>query len=201
MLKRFDNTAQLLRFSSNDPIYCVLDCAGVVEKSGSKTIRIISYIPEFASKSEQRLQTLSAWIDKEDDKKPNLGDRFALAQKLALSIHQINTSGWVHKNIHSTNIAFFSNASEEFRLDSTYIIGFSKARPDNDRPDAQTVEQLDNPGSSFDKYLPPIYQRGGSLYRQAFDVYSFGVLLVESGRWEPNPVARKPGTEMMQKFH
>jgi hypothetical protein len=90
-------------------------------------------------------------------KKPNLGDRFAaLAQKLALSIHQIHTSGWLHKKIYSTNIAFFSNASEEFRLESIYIIGFGKARPDNDRPDVQTVEQLDIPGSSFDKYLPPI---------------------------------------------
>jgi hypothetical protein len=77
---------------------------------------------------------LSAWIDKEDDKKPNFGERFALAQKLALSIHQIHTSGWLHKNIYSTNIAFFSNASEEFRLDFTYIIAFGKARPDNDRP-------------------------------------------------------------------
>jgi hypothetical protein len=32
-------------------------------------------------------------------------------------------------------------------------------------------------------------------------VYSFGVLLVEIARWEPNPVARKQGTETMQKFH
>jgi hypothetical protein len=74
-------------------------------------------------------------------------------------------------------------------LDAIYIIGFGKARPDNDRPDAQTVEQLDIPGSSFD--LAPNYQSGGSLYPQAFDVYSFGVLLVEIGRWEPNPVARR----------
>jgi len=96
MLKRFDNTAQLLRSSSNDPIYCVLDCAGVVEEPGFKTIGIISYIPEFASKSEQSFRALSAWIDKEDDKKPNFGECFALAQKLALSIHQIHTSGWLH---------------------------------------------------------------------------------------------------------
>jgi hypothetical protein len=201
MLKRFDNTAQLLRSSSSDPTYGVLDCAGIVEEPGSKTIGIISYIPEFASKSEQNFRNLGAWINKEDDKKPNLGDRFAFAQKLALSVHQIHTSGWLHKNIRSTNIAFFSNTLEEFNLDSAYMIGFGKARPDNDRPDAQTVEQLDVPGSSFDKYLPPIYQTGGSRYRQAFDVYSFGVLLVEIARWEPNPVARKQGTETMQKFH
>ena len=91
MLKRFDNTAQLLRSSSNDPIYCVLDCAGVVEEPGFKTIGIISYIPEFESKSEQNFRNLSAWIDKEVDK-PNLGDRFTFVQKLALSVHQIHTS-------------------------------------------------------------------------------------------------------------
>jgi serine/threonine protein kinase len=132
--------------------------------------------PRIRLQVRAEVRTLSAWIDKEAKSwGPFCG--FALAQKLALSIHQIHTSGWLHKKIYSANIAFFSNASEKFRLDSIYIIGFGKARPDNDRPDAQTVEQLDIPGSSFD--LAPNYQSGGSLYRQAFDVYNFGILLVE----------------------
>ena len=111
---------------------------------------------------------------------PSLTDRIALAHQLAVCVLYLHAVNWLHKAIRSDNILLFSNTdSPEFR--KPYLSGFNYARPD--RPDETTTgDELD---SWAELYLHPDYQGSGTkpTYRKTFDIYSFGIILLEIARW------------------
>lgn len=111
---------------------------------------------------------------------PSLTDRIALAHQLAVCVLYLHAVNWLHKAIRSDNILLFSNTdSPEFR--KPYLSGFNYARPD--RPDETTTgDELD---SWAELYLHPDYQGPGTkpTYRKIFDIYSFGLVLLEIARW------------------
>lgn len=78
----------------------------------------------------------------------DLGVRFNLAKKLVYSIVVLHTCGWLHKNIHSSNIFFFpaqpttNQSFDSHRKDigRPYIMGYGLSRPD----DVPEIIQHDN---------------------------------------------------------
>ena len=57
----------------------------------------------------------------------------------------------------------------------------------------------DLPGSSFDLYLPWVYT-GATRFIRDFDVYSFGILLLEIALWAPI-IHRRRANDTSRRFH
>lgn len=111
---------------------------------------------------------------------PSLTDRVALAHQVAVCVLYLHAVSWLHKAIRSDNILVFPTG-DSLELTKPYLSGFSYARPD--RPDETTTgDELDN---WAELYVHPDYQGLGSkcTYRKTFDIYSFGVVLLEIARW------------------
>lgn len=111
---------------------------------------------------------------------PSLNDRIALAHQLAVCVLYLHAVNWLHKAIRSDNILFFSHTSSA-ELSKPYLSGFHYARPD--RSNETTNE--DGLDSWAELYLHPDYQGLGTKrsYRKTFDIYSFGLILLEIARW------------------
>lgn len=119
--------------------------------------------------------------------KPPLEGRLQLASKLAGTFSELYSSSWLHKGIRSDNIIFPSvcygkiplpEVFEEFG--SPYVSGFNYSRQDTE---AQTI---DKGKQDFDHaiYRHPRYQGDAATgYVIQYDIYSFGLVLVEIARW------------------
>jgi serine/threonine protein kinase len=117
------------------------------------------------------------------ERRPPLGDIFSLAHSLANSLLQFHKVNWLHKNISSRNVCFFSTTEVPTKTIVTrpYFIGFNHSRPEDPKafthgPDANP-EQRD--------YSHPDYLRDERSFRYSYDYYSLGIVLLEVGLWQP----------------
>jgi hypothetical protein len=125
---------------------------------------------------------------------PPLEKRIWLANKLAASFSELFSSSWLHKGIQSGNILFpdIYNVSTGERptlenfgyLSSPFIAGFNYTRQDSE---GQTIDK-NKTHSDITRIIHrhPNYQGDAAQgYRIHYDIYSFGLLLVEIARWRP----------------
>lgn len=112
---------------------------------------------------------------------PTLTDRLQLARELVTSVFLFHTSDWLHKNICSDNVLFFStDAAPPSTVHNPFLVGFEYSRPDT--KDSWPYD--DDP--EFDIYRHPIYLGIRQLgFRKAYDVYSLGLVLMEIAKWRP----------------
>lgn len=115
--------------------------------------------------------------------KPSLGNRFYIAYAIAVTVLNIHSSSWVHKNIRSSSFVMTSYRNAKFPSRSNrtvpYITNWGIARP------------ADGPTNLFGDSDPiaNIYRhpdRKGApttRFRRIHDVYSIGVVLAEIGLW------------------
>ena len=119
---------------------------------------------------------------------PLLSERFRLALTIATAVHELHSSGWLHKEIDSFNIVFlYSNDSPSISIHEPYLTGFGYARPD-------TEEVVSLPVSSTGKdiYKHPdlkvrnVESEGQRVPRfsRRYDIYSLGLVLLEIGLWD-----------------
>jgi serine/threonine protein kinase len=125
-----------------------------------------------------------------------------LALTIATAVHELHSSRWLHKEIHSFNIVFlYSNDSPTVSIQEPYMTGFSYARSD--------AEEVVSPVVSFigkDIYMHPDL-RGGEQdnegqqvprFKRTYDIYSLGLVLLEIRLWDSvstfntNLVTQKP---------
>ncbi|RYP38834.1 hypothetical protein DL768_010752 [Monosporascus sp. mg162] len=117
---------------------------------------------------------------------PFLGDKFQLAFALADFLKEFHTIGWLHENFNSHNVLFWESPTNNdgsgliisHELRQPYVVGLHKSRPDG------SFWQTDGPGKNFEDYQHPEYA-SAERYRQIFDYYSLGVVLLEIGFWRP----------------
>jgi hypothetical protein len=122
---------------------------------------------------------------KSRSQRPLLEEVFATAYTLASSVLAFHKVGWLHKGISSFNLIFFPDASEPVAssITSPYLIGFNHSRESNafafTEGPRDTVEIRD--------YQHPDYRGGGVKvrFREEFDYYSIGIILLELGQWRP----------------
>jgi serine/threonine protein kinase len=118
--------------------------------------------------------------------KPRVTDRINLAQAVANCLLYLHSVNWLHKGLRSHNIVFFpskSGKSSSIDYRKPYLSGFDFARPA--RPDELTEVPGDN--AEYNMYRHPNTQSTGfgprESFRKTFDIYSFGVVLVELAHW------------------
>jgi hypothetical protein len=123
----------------------------------------------------------------ESGKVPSLTARAALARAIAESIERLHAVNWLHKGLRSDNIIFFRNEKLQCDFSKPYLSGFDYSRP------AQREDLTEKPSENvaYDLYRHPQVQGGardtpnGKGFKRRYDIYSFGVILMEIAYWQP----------------
>jgi len=120
---------------------------------------------------------------------PPLEARLMLASCLANSLSGLFNSSWLHKSIRSENMLFpqLPNLDSTSRLGthdlaSPFLAGFEYSRQNMER----SLGKPQNRDIARAIYRHPFYQgQNPGSYRIQYDIYSFGLVLVEIARWVP----------------
>jgi len=181
---RTRNLASLLERLTVAEGLCIPRCLGYAANYRNYRTCLIFKHPVGTSK---QLETLSRLLSSKGV--PLLGDRFKLALSLATSLSAIHTSGWLHKQLSSHNVLFFSPTIaagdclvDGWSIPPRFIVGFEYFRPNEDNAESEAVRG--NPDQQLYRHLSsqrPLRKR----FCRAFDIYSLGVMLVEIGYWRP----------------
>ena len=116
--------------------------------------------------------------------KQSLRTRFFLAYALALTVLNIHSSGWVHKNLWSHAIIVIPSTNGIQRSGAQhlipYVAGWGVARPTSvETTDMKPITEIEP-----NLYQHPHRQQQPSIkFTFIHDVYSLGVLLMEIGLW------------------
>jgi hypothetical protein len=122
--------------------------------------------------------------------KPPLEQRLRLASDLACTLSELYSSGWLHKGIRSDNIVFPQLYSKEnkislnsFRdISSPLLIGFNYSRQESEERTIDKSKIINDSKTSI--YRHPAYQgEAAQGYKIHYDIYSFGLVLVEIALW------------------
>ena len=122
---------------------------------------------------------------------PSLTQRFKLASALVSHVLSFHRGGWLHRSICALNIICFPHIFPTIAASLTkpYFIGFNHSRANDDT----NYSSSSGPDA---EYHHPLYRRNTQLYlddrnkaivryRQEFDYYSVGMVLVEIALWRP----------------
>lgn len=125
--------------------------------------------------------TLLSLLDAKSASIPALEARIRLANTLVLCLAELHTVGWLHRNLNSDNIIFFStpDCSIEKAIEDPYVIGLSTARPDSDLWSSWGPDD-----SRLVDYCHPEYGKK-RRFQAIYDYYSLGIILLEIGLWRP----------------
>jgi len=130
--------------------------------------------------------TLYDLLDEVSSFEFDLGDKFKVARMLAESVYELHLGNWLHKNICSDNVLFFSRTPRprkvggEVSVSSMVLSGYEFGRTGalRDPTEGAGASAHGNP------YAHPRYRSRGIKYRRLFDIYSLGVVLLEIGLWQ-----------------
>ena len=160
--------------------YGTLQCLGWSSEPGKARHALHFRTPPKFQGQPVSLQALISLDDRID--RPTLGERFTIAKSISQALRKWHLAGWIHQSIASNHILFFRTA-EERRVDYTrpYLCGFEYTRAVGKKsserhPSRMTVE--------YDLYRHPKRQGlTSTAHSKVHDLYSFGLLLLEIGRW------------------
>jgi hypothetical protein len=169
----------------------VLEWKGYYHDPSDFHFGVVYELPRLAKDTDPRnlLQVIHDTKSRTDQ--PSLTAKFKLASTLVLHVFSFHTGRWLHKNICAFNIIFFPNAFDTLAesFSSPYFIGLNHSR----RNDENAFSNLAGPEA---EYQHPVYLRNARKfsddpqnpvrhYRQEFDYYSVGLVLLEIALWQP----------------
>jgi len=163
----------------------VLPCSGYFHDPETLSCGLVYRLPNPLGSANPDAVTLRTVLA-EQRTLPDLGKRISLARNLAASVLEFHQVHWLQKEISSFNIAFVFPKGSSWRngIDDPYFLGFLSSRPDE--PSAFS-EYLDKTARATMNFQHPEYLKGNGRirYRQEFDYYSLGLVLLEIGHWKP----------------
>ncbi|KAJ4858731.1 prion-inhibition and propagation domain-containing protein [Trichoderma breve] len=185
-VRRMDDLARMMHSASEcHPDLHSIDCLGYTDDAANNRYGLVYKAP---ASSHSTLKTL---ISSPDLKTPDLDDRIRLAQTLAVAVWSLHSLDWLHKSICSSNIVFFPSAFSTSGLSPTasaalvpdislpYLSGFGASRPELDI----ALSVVPRNPSIEDLHRHPASLRGRP-HIKPFDIYSFGLVLLEIGLWK-----------------
>ncbi|KAI0895171.1 hypothetical protein F4806DRAFT_503127 [Annulohypoxylon nitens] len=171
--------------SGIDDSFHILQCLGIIDDQSSGRLAFLYRIPEQLIRPDgtlsKRVITLKQAI-RELSKRP-LEIRFGLAYRVAASLLNIHSHGWVHKNICSANIICVLPQERGIESKSkhwdVYLKGFESSRP------VSAYSSLTPKWNENTWYRHPD-RFGHSVERfiKEYDIYSLGLVLLEIGMGE-----------------
>ena len=179
---RMQALATMLEHQPKPDAFRVLDCLGTVHDEKDNRFGLLYKFPANDTQPV-RLHKIFRH-NRKQYKFPNPSEKLRLAKALVNAVSSFHLSGWVHKNINSFNIVFFpkdSNKLENLDIGEPYVVGFNYSRPNT----PNVVSFGADPSRLDEEYRHPLYRREGRYYRQYYDYYSLGLVLLEIGTWNP----------------
>ncbi|KAL9103274.1 MAG: hypothetical protein Q9163_001676 [Psora crenata] len=191
LLERVNTIASLRSRSVSESIFPILQCRGYYPEPTRSRFGIVYQLPVEAKKTVPISFFSVLERTKARKLQPSLTQRYKLAATLVSHVLSFHRGGWLHKGISALNIIYFPDAFLDITasLSSPYFIGFNHSRVNDDN----AYSSLSGPEM---EYQHPIYQRNALSYadnstnsmvrfRQEFDYYSVGMVLMEIAFWTP----------------
>ena len=183
---RAENLAILLSQVETASLH-TLQCKGFIKKSGYILLVFelpASTVPVAITTSSDRAYLTLSDARLQQDYLPDLHTRLSWALRLAQTVLQLHTAGWVHKSISPAHILFLKmqgeNESESRQFAGPYLSGFGCAREIS--PSAFSDEQPYMPEETAYRHALAQGLRR-CPFRPQFDVYALGIVLIELGLW------------------
>ena len=180
LFRRVKELTVMLKHGPKPTNFPVLQCLGTFHRPDKERFGIVYDFPPDTATSV-RLQKLLR-IGRIQKIYPDLAQKFDLAKILVAALYNYHASGWLHKNISSSNILLFMKEDgrwDTLDLAQPFVIGFHHSRRDNPNEYAEGPEIL----ASQKEYQHPDYRRGQKRFRKIYDYYSLGLVLLEIGTW------------------
>lgn len=186
LTQRVDALAQLLMEETKPTNFRILHCLGYETMSGSYWF--IFRFPNGSNTSVPpsnlaRIISRSNKPSAKGNPYPTASERLKLGYQAALSLLQIHSVNWLHKDIRPDNLLLFAKeGSQDYDLTQPWLAGFSYSRPFS----AYISTDLQRRDAT-DLYLAPAYKQvAGSLtrYQKRYDIYNLGLILFEIGIWD-----------------
>lgn len=174
--RRLTTMANLLHNDSTTQIPGSLRCRGIFHDESQPALGFVYDIPPGTQPV-----TLHRLLDTEAPPNTLLEYRFRLAFDICRYIYTFHKVGWLHRNLHSMNVLFFppKGAEKAEWAKEPRILGFAGSR--ENQIDSHTHgPDID---SELQSYQHPEYLTR-TRYREEFDYYSVGMILLEIGLWK-----------------
>ncbi|KAL3478345.1 hypothetical protein BJX99DRAFT_224657 [Aspergillus californicus] len=177
---RSENLARLLSLPKG-PSFLTLECLGFLEDM-DEFVFLYHYPP--ASDPTVPPRSLQVLLRDSKMKPPSLTVRLKLALDICNTLLTVHTSGWLHKNIRSENILFFTPSQTTNNSFGTqpYLTGFTFARADS--PVEISDQASEDPLSDIYRH-PQALGEPSTSYAIYMDHYSLGAVLTEIAEWRP----------------
>ncbi|KAK4210546.1 kinase-like domain-containing protein [Rhypophila decipiens] len=175
--RRLTTVANLLHNNSTTQIPGSLRCRGIFHDVSQPALGFVYDIP-----TGTQPVTLHRLLEAENPCYPLLENRFRLAFDICQCIYMFHKVGWLHRNLHSINVLFFppKGAEKAEWAKEPRILGFTGSR-ENQLDSHTHGPDLD---SELQSYQHPEYFTHHARYREEFDYYSVGMILLEIGLWK-----------------
>lgn len=191
LLARVNAIASLRSHGTIKDIFPVLKCKGYYHEASRFQFGIVYELPPIAENTDPMSLVQVINDTQLTIKQPSLTEKFNLASTLVSHVLSFHRGGWLHKNISAFNIIFFPKVFNSLAesLSSPYFIGFNNSRLN----DENAFSDLSGPEK---EYQHPVYLQNTMKYsndpqnpvrrfRQEFDYYSVGLVLMEIAFWKP----------------
>jgi hypothetical protein len=171
------------RLSQVDPYTMgILKCSGYSQEQRRNRFALHFAYPEHQSNPRSLQSLLMDEQNQKIDLVHSMSGRLRLAKSLVAAVFYVHASGFVHKQINSTNIIVFEDPSRPFphHIGRPYLAGFDAVR----KADAASIRiRVEDWKSSI--YLHPDrqYLQPGDYFKVNYDVYSLGIVLLEIACW------------------
>lgn len=186
--------------------FATMACLGVITDMndqgfrGEGEIKLVYQLPLAADPLAHpvSLHDLLSLEKYRSDEPPEVDVRFQLVTSLAKALHEMHCTGWLHRNISSSNILFLKtrpgSGIESLDLEKPYMAGFDAARsftagrsPGHLRLNFDALIYR-HPGyllyRIWSQFKPRYDNTGDKLfYMPRHDYYSMGLVFLEIGMW------------------
>ncbi|KAI4179665.1 MAG: hypothetical protein L6R41_007696 [Letrouitia leprolyta] len=178
IMARVQNLAMLLS-APKHPSFRALQCRGIARDPDAPRIAFVFDMPRapVAFSPPRPLRSMFQG-------NPSVTERLDLALKITQSVRYFHMSGWLHKNIRSSNILIlpFGGEREEFKhpLALPLLAGFAFSRLDS----ASEISEQPSSDPQQDIYRhPDAMGEPSESFTAAKDIYALGTVLLEIGEW------------------
>ena len=206
LLERVNAIASLRSESVSESVVPILRCYGYYHEPSRNRFGIVYQLPPKARNKKPINFSTVLEKTKARTAQPSLTQRYMLATALVSHVLSFHRGGWLYKGISANNIICFPDAFASIAesLSSPYFIGFNHSRVNNDNAYSSLS------GAEME-YQHPIYRKIANKnpnpivrFRQEFDYYSVGMVLMEIALWSPlntivNKIEGSP-EEMLEKL-
>ncbi|KAF9777024.1 hypothetical protein IL306_004710 [Fusarium sp. DS 682] len=176
---RLSRLVAMLRPGRSDYL---LKAIGFAEDDAAKCWWIVYEIPSsIATNSACQVMTLNERLGRQSFHMAPLETRLKLASSLASAYSELFSSGWVHKAISSHSIVYFG---PQTNLTDCFVVGFEFSRQDTEESNVDAAKSPAQVERSVYRH-PDYIGNEATRYMTQYDIYSFGLVLIEVAFWQP----------------